>query len=338
MLVKTFNTWGPMARAVGQPNSDSKLSWRSYVHLWRIKFTRLRFYSALMPTLMEFQEVQGFFIAAVQIATLATFHSSTAPSSLSLESVSSIGEAVLNTQMVQVLAVNSVLPVLLVQILLQRAGMRSWYTLSITILVLALAVPIRGSSLVPDFDALWAHFQQTAPVPACGGNPSPRAYCQQGVERVDSAVPLILLAIPVADITILFLLIDQAAWSWMPILLSRRRAEWEKALQTLAGRYARVRYFLGLMHGLVWAALQLLLVSCIFQHLLYLVDITTGVGKGNYEWTYGQLVSVTLWAPIAAKYVYCNVCKLAFHGSMPPGQHSKADMMQMELRLALRYG
>lgn len=79
--------------------------------------------TSILSAAIEFQEAQSFFTAAIQIATLVTFKTTCGSSCSTLDTLSSISESIMNSQLVQVLAVNSVLPVLLMQSLLQRVGM-----------------------------------------------------------------------------------------------------------------------------------------------------------------------------------------------------------------------
>ncbi len=99
-LVKSLTTRRPVVAVIMCVTDVAPpLCLRSQVNVWRAKLTSLRFYSTLI--LVEFQGVQGFFIAAIQIATLATFQTGSGPSSPSLDSISSISWAVRKTQMVQ---------------------------------------------------------------------------------------------------------------------------------------------------------------------------------------------------------------------------------------------
>ncbi len=107
--------------------------------------------------MVDFQEVQGFFIAAIQLADIFLFRPDTIE-----PSIKTFAMVVFNSDLVRSLVVIGVTPVLFVQICLQRSSMRWWYTLSITVSVFALSVVVqwRGSTLrlVPHTNLLWNQF------------------------------------------------------------------------------------------------------------------------------------------------------------------------------------
>ncbi|KAL8399748.1 hypothetical protein RB594_000235 [Gaeumannomyces avenae] len=257
--------------------------------------------AAVISSMVEFQEVQGYFVAAIQVATLVTFRGSEGPN---LNTVTSLGSILFNSSLVQMLAVSGVLPVLLVQCCLQRAGMRWWYTLGIStiVFILGMTVDVRGGYMLPDFQLVFDYFKRVAPVAECGGNPNPLVYCAGDLNFIvsdDLGQNMSYYVYP-------SLVVEQASWwLWRRYAMERKARRWERSRP-----WARV------LRRKVWPAvwyfywLLLQIVLTLFT-VLYFFNIFTLVSDStlvnDQRWTYGQLVAVMVWAPILGKYLYFNI-------------------------------
>jgi hypothetical protein len=209
----------------------------------------------------------------------------------------------LNVELARMLAVNTILPVLLVQMTLHRAGMRWLYTLGITVLVTVLATAIDSRDLIPSPQILWQHFHQTEAIAACGGNPSPKSYCAATLWHLQAALPFIS-PLPMAYVVVPWLLAD-AVW----VRLDRRWELWARVKPRLERHYRWLRFAVGAAcHG-VWIGLQLAVGGCMIMYLFDLRRVVQAVLQGNSPWTYGQLVAVMVWVPIVSKYAYFNICE-----------------------------
>lgn len=274
---------------------------------WKLSRERQRVLSltrgnaAVISSMIEFQEVQGFFVAAIQVATLVTFRSADGPD---LGSATSLGSILFNSSLVQVLAVSGVLPVLLVQCCLQRSGMRWWYTLCISslVFVLGMTVDIRGGYLLPPFENVFDYFRKTQAVAECGGNPSPLVYCTGDLQFLvadDLGQNVSYWVFP-------SLLIEQFSWwAWRRYAMELKARRWEKTRPW--ARLFRRRLWPGIWF-LYWVALQVVLViftAAYFYNIFQLVAETTLLN--DQRWTYGQLVALMVWAPILGKYLYFNI-------------------------------
>lgn len=157
------------------------------------------------------------------MATLATFR----PKGLSQPSdanlARSFGEAILDSQIVQSLAINGMLPILLVQCLLQRYGMRWWYTFTLlwVTFVLALMVQVREDSLISSFDTLWETFAQDSQVSSCGNNANPMVYCDtQSMYWERSTIAVTAMYVAMALLTVDFLAPKLKGWQPIKLALS----------------------------------------------------------------------------------------------------------------------
>ncbi|KAH8903392.1 hypothetical protein BR93DRAFT_961828 [Coniochaeta sp. PMI_546] len=238
-------------------------------------------YAALFSTLVEFQEMQGLLVIAIQLATLATFSSSgECPYALycpTIDSVSSLGEALLNAKLVRGPAINGALPVLLAQITLQRAGLRWSYPLVFTTLASALAAIIQwradgeaGGGSLPSFASLVKSLRAVEAIKPCGGNPSLRAYCVVSLLDDDSyqVDGLLLACLVLPWLTADMVLGSEAGRHWW-------RTSGNGRMRQLSDKLER--------------------------------RIGSRVGLSSSQWTYGQLIAATVWAPILAKFVYYNI-------------------------------
>lgn len=262
------------------------------------KLTTSRVHGALVSAAVEFQEAQAFFTMAIQIATIATFEPSfTCGLSCSQqESIQSLSDTIMNGQLIRALAVNSMLPVLLTQSVLHRAGMSWWYTLTLCIIVCIFSEVIRWQTVtqVP-FHILLGRLKDLVPVDECGGNPSLTAYCLTPLYNLQLVeMPMLI----VGYTTALVLLLAQSAHRTWPIIspiVERHRPG--QLLAYLGKHFFRVS----------WYGLQMTLAIATALHFVTLWTISRGLNASPKDWTYGQVVSAMLWAPILGKYLYYNI-------------------------------
>ena len=264
--------------------------------------SRSRPAAALTSALVEFQEVQGFFVASIQFATLLVFAAD--DQSAMLSSTSSFGEAVLNVEVVQMLSVNGVLPVLFIQIGLMRLGVRWWYMMSIVVGVFVLSMVIATRNLMPDYDTLWAYFKESGAIEMCGGNPSPMTYCLNSVGVLNPALASMNSGLLLGCVTIAVLVLDQL---WHSVnhngRLDDALDEWE--LSSARGLFLRRRVW-PVFIALLWFSLEFGLLIYVGIYLKATITILDLVGTSASNWTYGQLIAVMVWAPVIGKYVYFN--------------------------------
>ncbi|KAK0742238.1 hypothetical protein B0T21DRAFT_360919 [Apiosordaria backusii] len=264
------------------------------------KLTASRIHGALVSASVEFQEAQTFFTMAIQIATIATFEPSfTCGLSCSQQdSIQSLSDTIMNGQLIRALAVNSMLPVLLTQSVLHRAGMSWWYTLTLSLIVCVFSEVIRWQTVnQAPFHILLNRLKNLVPVEECGGNPPLTAYCLTPLYNLQLVeMPMLI----VGYATAMILLLAQSADHLWPVLSPF--VERTRSGQLLA--YIGKHFFRA-----SWWGLQLTLAIATVLHFVTLWTISRGLDASSKEWTYGQVVSAMLWAPILGKYLYYNICK-----------------------------
>lgn len=252
--------------------------------------------------LVEFQEVQGFFVLSIQFATLIIFASSDHAAMLS--STNSLAEAVINVECVQMLSINGMLPVLFTQIGLKRLGVRWWYMTTIVLSVFLLAVYISQLSLMPDYETLWAYFQEESPIAACGGNPSPMTYCLDSLKGLNDSLTRMNSGLFVGCMAVPALLLDQI---WCALnrkgMLDETLDSWELTNSNVL--FLRRRAW-PVFQALLWFVLEFALLIYVGIYLKTVVDVLKLVGTSASDWTFGQLIAIMVWAPVIGKYLYNN--------------------------------
>ncbi|KAK0661664.1 hypothetical protein QBC41DRAFT_235708 [Cercophora samala] len=258
------------------------------------------FNTALLSAAIEFQEAQAFFTAAIQIATLVTFKATCGPSCTALDTVSSISESIMNSQLVQVLAVNSVLPVLLMQSVLRRVGMGWWYTLILTLGNYILAIIIDNlESIAPTIETVWSHLRDTEKVQQCGHNPSLQAFCLTSIPQL---IPRSFQSARIAYIypVITILVVNQ-------ILLHIGESKVTRGLCGIPFVNARRLRWTKRIVRLLWGFVEFLVMVNLAVHAWTLRNIAEELGITAWnQWSYGQVVASMVWAPILGKLLYYN--------------------------------
>jgi hypothetical protein len=271
-----------------------------------------KFGAAVISSLVEFQEVQIYFVTSIQIATLVSFNPGN-PNTGTANS-NSYGEATSNSATVAILGINGAASILLTQYCLQRAGMHWWYTFVImsTTVILALVVYGDQSHLMPPVDALWEQFESGAQISSCGNEPSPMTYCQPNNEyvysliRLGSAAGYITFVVGPLAWAVLFL--DQLAFTIMAKFpsLTEKLSILSQKLRFLKMRRCK---FWSWSLAFYWFGIQTLFFSVAIVHICSLLLLASDAGFNDAaNWSFGQFIAAMVWAPTIAKYLYFIVC------------------------------
>ncbi|KAK4169010.1 hypothetical protein QBC43DRAFT_200204 [Cladorrhinum sp. PSN259] len=267
-------------------------------HKCQQKLRLSKFSTALISASMEFQEAQAFLTMAIQAATLATFRSLCGSECATLDSVTSVAESIMNSELVLALATNSILPVLLMQSVLQRIGLKWSYNLMLTVGTFIIAVVIEHQRAVsPTYEVLWEHLKTVESVEECGDNPSLMAFCLAATRTLGfRCIPTLGLAYP----SISVLIIDQAFTTQYVKKLAQEA-------QNLRFVTPRKVFLAKLIFRIIWGGLEFMLVLNVAVHLHVLKGIADQLGMTSSQWSYGQVVSAMIWVPILGKLFYYNI-------------------------------
>lgn len=256
----------------------------------------------MTSALVEFQEVQTFFVISIQFATLIIFAGSDHAAMLS--STNSFAEAVTNVQIVQLLSINGMLPVLFTQIGLMRLGIRWWYMMTLVLGVFVTGLVVSQQSLMPTYTTLWTYFTEESPIDTCGGNPSPMTYCLDSLDGLNATLSRMNSGLVVGCMVIVALLMDQI---WHSL---NRNGRMDEGLDNWELSNARVlfirRRVAPVVLGVMWFGLEFALLIYVGIYLKSVIGILKFVGTSASDWTFGQLVAIMVWAPVIGKYLYFN--------------------------------
>lgn len=297
----------------------------------RFRLKLARCFSAIQAITVDFQEAQAVFVSTTQIATL-WFYSQAEVT----QNSSSYAEANATIAFAFTIAIYGLIPVLLGQSVLQRAGKHWWYTTILTCIPTVLAWWCTTRPIQPDYATLWAKLEKSSTATECGGNAIPMDYCGGPYQTVQYSYPLqffnpdptIISAaseIPINSIFIPiirgvvyigapFLLADQVyVWirgspHWSRISrFCKRVSRWSKLRISTKSRIVTIVH---LINFLIWFIYQALLFTALIYNLFFFLFVLGSVTGMSGGWSYGQLVAVLVWLPIGLKLVYYIICKL----------------------------
>jgi hypothetical protein len=277
----------------------------------RVRDAACRLRIIIILILVEFQEVQCFFVIGFQIATALTFSNEAA----FLASINSFGSAIINSQEVPYFALSCIIPVLLVQAELHRTGLRWWYLTGLVIVsgMLTGVVHMFGGYYGIRFDVLWTYMKKTIPVDTCGGNPSLMTYCLDlsiiDDMTIDGVPPVWSSIFP----WLLVFLLQQIAWTarrqpsfWNAKGLARRIRGWNERSSVF--RHCHL-FLWPLGTNMLWIGLTAWVLVLAFLHSSFLSQIARAIDMSRDSWTFSQIVAVLVWVPNLAKAIYFCICE-----------------------------
>ncbi|KAK4451280.1 hypothetical protein QBC34DRAFT_436818 [Podospora aff. communis PSN243] len=269
------------------------------------RFFASRLRTSVTSSIVEFQEIQIYVLLAIQLAILISFDP-TISRTVGVNNTS-YADVILNSGLASLLNIAALSGVLLVQSCLQRAGMRWTYNFILTTLASVFAAIIFGrrSRLMPSAESLWETFKEDAPLPACGGNPSPMVFCRPPRETkyLDNDIAA-WMACGLGAVTWVGLLADLVG-NKVPGVVPRS-LKWILEIDRRERLKRREKVWV-VVTTVYWVLVQVLLLFLAGSYLSVLVLIVEGVDLGDPRgWGFGQLIAVTVWAPTIVKFCYFN--------------------------------
>ncbi|KAK3384705.1 hypothetical protein B0T24DRAFT_609339 [Lasiosphaeria ovina] len=308
LILKISRSW---VRHVGVPfrclTRQGKDEFQDRLAAVQSRLERSRLGTAVTASLMEFQEVQIYFIISAQIATIIAYNPQLR-NTLG-DNNSSYAAVILNSGLAAFLNISSMGCIFLAQCVLHKAGMRWWYIFSIMTIsfILALNMFAIRDQLMPPVELLWQQFRDDAPLPLCGNNPSPMTYCGQSVDTsyLDNDIVGFVIS-GLGSLTWLGLFIDQLNFSLRtqhPTLRQRLSTKLNR-YEGIVRRKSKVWRVLGYAY---WLVIEFALICLVGYHLSQLILILENVSIGDIgKWGFGQLIAVMVWAPTIIKCIYFN--------------------------------
>lgn len=311
IFLKVFNLWVGYSQKqrIQQTQERRRTLKRSLTRIesmiWRDSSALSRTSIAIATTLVEFQEMQCWFVFAVQIASILAI-------AVNSQEGTFWGEIVMNGALAFHISQNGILPMFLVQICLHNEGIRNWHTFLgfATEYLLAIVATTQKIGFRQTFNL----FRQQNTIESCGGNPSPRTYCTTTRQADALNVtffphPLFykLVFLILDSVAMIVLISDQFAWT----LRRHHRAKHWKLGRHKLGRWpegASQRHWFK-FRRLFWSSLEM---CYLIVNLLYLVSLTKVIRPEIFmanRWSYGQIIAMTVWGPVIVKLFDLILCK-----------------------------
>ncbi|KAL2757739.1 hypothetical protein ACRALDRAFT_1068252 [Sodiomyces alcalophilus JCM 7366] len=254
---------------------------------------------AVHSAVFDLHEAQTLFVLTFTALWIIAF----TDGYIGLANLESVGSYAVNSDISLNLAGLGMSPVLVLQLVLHRAGKRWGFTLSLmTINWVMITVYLlnRGSEYADPSD-FWQTLKESSSVPACGNNPGPLSYCL-GARSMQYFPGTLLSGFGMPFITCVLV------WDWL--LHSHGRIPW------VAGHMGRLEKRVGGIWGedrlanvknssfwdILWIIPQSLGLAMMVMGLYSLILLA--IQFGTNSWGFGQLMVMTIWLPVVFKFIY----------------------------------
>jgi hypothetical protein len=260
--------------------------------------------AVLKSMLVEFQEAQCFFMLATQIAVLISFRNQA-----KFYEPKNEAQLDMDNYLGQIIGTGGLLPISLVLFTLNNVNMNSWYILILSGITLATSSATVITSTNSENNGYTpsglGSFYDTASVDGCGGYPPPIVFCDEVWYKSTNTqyfAQAVLSWIYILPLVVFTVILFQLLLSLPP--LSRFIKGMLPQVSRLEGSKL-VTYLNGLWIG----AISILYLFAIYSYLANLYYLNKFGAIDTHNWTLGQIVAVTIWAPVIFKYIYSAVCK-----------------------------
>ena len=245
----------------------------------------------IQSTLVEFQEAQCFFMIAIQVASIVAMSQS--PNLYGADNMTQLAQ---NASMSKNISIGALLTITFGLCLLCRAKMASWYTLlcSTVAIILSIAAFHMSSRWTPLPDEL-ASLQEYGGFHECGHHLPPLIWCGYSQRHsVVGVTPFGAISLSLYGLLFLTQVFEVAwhHWSWDEQYREAFSSEWAK----------RMLKAFGICVELGFVAMIAIYISDLVYPYYY-------IGMG--DWNFGQVVAVSIWAPVFFKYFYWSWCEFA---------------------------
>lgn len=286
------------------------------------ELTESRLVTSVNSALVDFQEAQIFFALSIQVAVFFSLRQDKA-----LGGEETFASVLLDRYLNELSTSLLFYSVSCGQIILESTWTNSWYILTLYLSVLSISwsfwfsIPPIGT--FGDYPQLVGNSDLR--LTACGNNISPMVFCAgdsfwtpgEGVFMIDSGTSTV-------GIIMSFLV--------LPLMILRRLRHWQIYSQQAQGAHIpannlngrpwvlaiipRIRQ--GLIHpitcrlvhwtvDIMYAVVSGNLILGITFETLVIINITWST-KSSSNWSLGQIIALTVWAPVICKFVYLLLC------------------------------
>jgi hypothetical protein len=264
--------------------------------------------------LPEFQEAQCCFMLATQIAVLVSFRSQA-----TFYKPKDIAQLDMDNYLGQIIGTGGLLPVSLVLFTLNNVGKMHWDIIILSGITLAVST----ATVITSFDnsdisfensnasLSLASFYDTASIDGCGGNPPPIVFCDgvwyEAFNSLESAYNQAFVQTALGWIyfvpimVFLVVLFQKLLSSDSKEKISRQFSR----IKRMAPQLSRLEgpKLVTYLNGFWIVAISILYLVATYVYLTNLYYLKTFGAIDTSNWTLGQIVAVTIWAPVMLKYI-----------------------------------
>ena len=254
--------------------------------------------------LIEFQEAQSFLMISIQIASLYVMLRRP-----ELYGAVSIGQLIINKTMTRSISLEAIVFITFGLWLVHKADMKSWYilfcsTLTVILSMITFHMSDHWKVLPTDLSLP----QGNGDLYECGHHPPPLIWCGNW-EYNDSENPFIkgvfVISIPLFCSLFCHALLELLQFGpWTRLNLRDSDDEWRLAVYyCISGLYPTSSW------------IKVTLKICVELMLLTIISISSGMlfrplFLDLTDWNLGQVIAMSIWAPVIIKYLYWSLCKL----------------------------
>ncbi len=279
----------------------------------------------LLAALAEFQKAQCFFLIALEIAAQIVIRKGFLDSA-------NLSELVNTYALINDISCSGCLPVAFTLFCLYRAGMESWYLSILTLCALGIstATGFLTSNFQPSAGAIQRLSQTTSKFASCGYQ-NPMAFCQEsnyggfvgisGNPNIPSVYSLVVIVMITAIQGVKYLKVHHEMFvqniaTWFQLRL--RSIGLEKIYTRLKAASPKRRrdYAVSYFYFALWFVFVCLF--CVFFDGLVFFLPQAGIYDGNgsqghaidtSNWSFGQIVAITVWAGPLFEYLHLSIRK-----------------------------
>lgn len=212
------------------------------------------------------------------------------------------------------------LPIACILFALTACDMASWYIISLSGVTIATATATTAINNNLVYGALGSSLQPVGGIELlteCGGNPPPIVYCGQSFEGLSGGPPTVQVQFSWFILAMCALI---HAFRSTPASCLRPISNWLEAITKdpsfrhirflwIPFRTARRRHILS---GVAVFILGVFILLAMALNISILRNLSTAGAIDSTNWTLGQIISVTIWAPVLCKYGYASICELTY--------------------------
>ena len=289
--------------------SRIKRIWESQMRMHLIqKITEHR--PVIQFILIEFQEAQSSFLLAIQVASIYVM--SKKPELFGAVNLLQHTANKITTRSICLEAIAFVT----FGFWLHKTDMKSWYILFCSTLTVILSIITFHISIY------WTVIPANLSLPQdggglyeCGHHPPPLVWCAYWVND-NSGVPFVIGSF-VTSISLFFylfcqtLLVQLKVGPWARQNLRDSKHEWRRAVYYCINGFLPTSGWIRLTFNICVELMLLAIIGLSTMKLFqpFYINLT--------DWNFGQVIAVSIWAPVIVKYFYWSLCKLCsffFHG------------------------